>query len=151
MSISNITKCTFEEIVLLKNYLKCTPVNSVITYIENGANVSKGHILSTSDLGDCSTIWNILGGVKSSIQYSVKDVYKILSDNPNTENKKLIDKINYYKKLYESGGLDIIITFIKNGNICHIIDGDTRAVSIYEYNKGMSKEEADIPVYLISV
>lgn len=137
-------------------YLKGTPVSSIADSLSQGlCQLKSAAISSLLELGEMQTIFADLGGIKSSTifgqeKFLVKQVLDVLN-NPDCTDAKSLESINYFMGELMLGSLDPIITiYMSASNNPMIIDGDKRAVAIYNdaINRKLNSS-IHIPVYLI--
>lgn len=147
--------CSSSEVDLLKNYLRCTPVAShIIPKINRGAKVEKGVISNLEYLGNLKTIFSEICKVKSQEQgqekFLVKQVLDILKRHDENKNKDLHLRIEHYEKLYAYNELELIITLLGYKNKYMIVDGNARAIAVYNYHTEKTSKKLKLPVYLVT-
>jgi hypothetical protein len=122
----------------LATYLRCTPVASISAPLTQGAYVAwYDRITSRADLGARLTIFGELGGITSMNlhglqKFRVSDVWPVLNRNDCTA----LDDRAAVAELIEAernGRLvDRTLTLVEDAGGQRFIDGDKRAVAIYE-------------------
>ena len=152
--ISNRTICSLTEINSLKTYLSKTPVCWLVKVIDQGAKVSKGEIVSLSQIGELRTIWGELDGIykngmNDSEKFLVKEVMKVLRD-PWCHDTHRLTLIEKYKRLLASDELELIITLFEKEENIVICDGNSRAVACFEYGLETGQSNLSLPVYAIT-
>jgi hypothetical protein len=123
---------------VLATYLRCTPVASVSAPLAQGAYVAwYDRITSREDLGARRTIFGELGGITSldlhgHKTFRISDVWPVLTRNDCTA----LDDRAAVAELIEAernGRLvDRTLTFLDDAEGLRLIDGNKRAVAIYD-------------------
>lgn len=149
--INKIMICGIQETDDHIRYLELTPVGKFATDIlrSNKYVLKKGIITSINYFGFLKTIFGELGGIKSANKFLVNEVMAILR-SPNCSDKNALQSIKYFTKMDEEDELDVKITIFNDGTDSIIIDGNKRAVALYERrNNNNINKNTIIPIYLI--
>ena len=153
--VENCKPCSSNEVSVLKQYLSGTPVFKLIEFVKAGALVTKGNMLSVSEIGKLKTIWENLGEIHSKEEYNsdkylVSQVISILSDVRCKNNSRTLEIINEYKSLLIKDKLELKITLLNKENDVIICDGNKRVVACYQYCLENQLNKFTLPVYIIS-
>jgi hypothetical protein len=154
--IEELTDCTAAEADRHVGYLLGAPRHDLATEVLRGHRiVRRGLICSVSALGDLPTGWSVLEGTKLRLRppdgrrrFRVREVLPLLIEH-GVEEFPDLRTIGEHMRLHAELALDVLITLVReDSGMAYIVDGNKRAVAVYERRR-RSGGDLDLPVYLL--
>ena len=150
--ITHIENCNISEKQQHLKYLLEQPVMSIVSMVKSGNyELKKGIINSIKNLGNIKTEYGDLGGIISNKRdkYLVNQVVTILK-NPTCKDKKSLESIRYFQEQEKANNLSLSITIlVEEPGELRIIDGNKRAIALYENKKNSTTDEIILPIFFI--
>ena len=152
--MNTLRDCTPQETTEHSTYLKSTPVAQFGIALGQGRLIlKKGLIQGYEDLGNSKTIFGELGGLKAQdllnrSNFLVSDALEILT-NPKCSDLRSLVSINYFLCQFDRKGINAKITFFKDENNLSIVDGNKRAIAVYNWVKDNPIDGFQLEVFII--
>lgn len=153
--LHDIRECSPEEVRFHLRYLTYTPVREYACSIARGEHrLRKGLITSLRLLGSTATIFQNFGQATATNAvgrrlFLVSDVLETLrrADHPDDN---VLRSIETFITMEAAGSLDVVVTVAHHRGDYTIVDGNKRAVAVYESRRGARADAIALPVYLIT-